>query len=234
MSQHSLTKRRIYKNLENQKFGNLTVIKMALSERDRQGWECLCDCGNVVVLETSRLLRGECRTCGKCQHKCHGDLTGKQIKNWTVLRQSNKRPIKYICKCVCGKEKELTKYVLVRPQLIGHCGCIDKAKRTEEQEQRNLLRRNRNKFILRDDYTCQLCGKKKESYKLKNHHIFPFKSHIHLRLDSNNILILCSKCHLLVHGEHSFNNIDMRYQKILLEIMNWKITEPKYQPIKIE
>lgn len=227
---------RFYKHLEGNKYGKLTVIKEGISKRSKQGWECLCDCGNIVVLETSSLVKGNNKSCGKCVRKTYPDLTGTTIKQWTLLKRFNTKTgyVKYICQCVCENKKEIFLSNLMKDTLTGHCGCINKVKRTTEQEQRNLLRRNRTKIILRDNTTCQLCGVKKLNYKLKSHHILPFKSFPNLRLDSENIIVLCSKCHLLVHGGHSFNNIDIKYQKILLEIMKWKITEPGYRPIKIE
>ena len=37
------------------------------------------------------------------------DLTGQQINEWKVLKYLGNR--KYLCKCSCGKEKEVSGYV---------------------------------------------------------------------------------------------------------------------------
>ena len=47
---------RIYTELEGKKFNHLLVVSKAVSKRGKQGWKCLCDCGNEVILETSTVF----------------------------------------------------------------------------------------------------------------------------------------------------------------------------------
>ncbi|KKL26671.1 hypothetical protein LCGC14_2392970 [marine sediment metagenome] len=50
---------------------------------------------------------------------------------------------------------------------------------------------------IRDDYTCQSCGKR--GYKLNAHHILSFTEFSHKRFDIKNGITLCRKCHKEVH-----------------------------------
>ena len=54
------------KNLVNNKYGMLTVIKY-ISERDSNGkvlWKCKCDCGNEVISRGESLVSGNTQSCG--------------------------------------------------------------------------------------------------------------------------------------------------------------------------
>ena len=56
-------------NLIGQKFGKLTVIERADDYISKQGqhhtrWRCLCDCGNVVIKNTSFFKNGKVFNCG--------------------------------------------------------------------------------------------------------------------------------------------------------------------------
>ena len=55
----------------------------------------------------------------------------------------------------------------------------------------------RDNVLKRDDYTCQRC--KKRGGDLHAHHIKPFVQYPDSRLDIDNGLTLCAKCHRNVH-----------------------------------
>lgn len=50
------------------KFGRLTIVARAGSEKhngfSRKLWECVCECGNHIVLHTKKLTSGNTRSCG--------------------------------------------------------------------------------------------------------------------------------------------------------------------------
>ena len=64
----------------------------------------------------------------------------------------------------------------------------------------NKIQRNRAEYIKwrtevykRDNYTCQCCGSR--GYSLNAHHLHSFAKYPELRLDVNNGITLCAKCH---------------------------------------
>ena len=48
------------------------------------------------------------------------------------------------------------------------------------------------------NYECQICGSHKS---LHVHHILPFAEYAGLRLNVNNLTVLCRDCHILVHSK---------------------------------
>lgn len=65
-------------DLTNQKFGKLTVIKYAGSDRDRSSWKCECECGNIVVVNQMELTRGDTLSCG-CLRSSFGELRIEEL-----------------------------------------------------------------------------------------------------------------------------------------------------------
>jgi hypothetical protein len=54
------------KNLINQKFEKLTVIEYVGKQDRREGvfWNCLCECGNKVIVHRKELSNGDSKSCG--------------------------------------------------------------------------------------------------------------------------------------------------------------------------
>lgn|SRR5574344_168230 len=69
-------------NLTGQRFGKLTVIDKALnikeeSGQDRTTWNCLCDCGKMIIVKTINLRSGDTQSCG-CT-RSHGETKIEQF-----------------------------------------------------------------------------------------------------------------------------------------------------------
>lgn len=117
------------KNLKGQKFGKLLVVDRAENYKDgRTRWKCQCDCGNIVDVMSTNLLRENTKSCGCFSGECISkskvdDLAGKRYGKLTVLHRVDKRGKNsaWYCKCDCGNEKEISAVALKRGQKS--CGC---------------------------------------------------------------------------------------------------------------
>ncbi len=61
----------------------------------------------------------------------------------------------------------------------------------------------------RDNRTCKRCGTKPTKHHyIHHHHIGSWEKHPELRLNPDNIITLCAKCHSFIHSKH---NIKQEY-----------------------
>lgn len=68
----------IYKDLTGRIFGKLTVSKLHGQNKNTQFvWDCLCECGNVTKVITTRLIRGTTKSCGCNRSLVHSKEPGK-------------------------------------------------------------------------------------------------------------------------------------------------------------
>jgi 5-methylcytosine-specific restriction endonuclease McrA len=68
-------------------------------------------------------------------------------------------------------------------------------------------------YLLSKQDKCKICGNKKS---LEMHHLKGQSSHPELKYDLNNIMILCTDCHDVVHGNH----VEIKAKGILKRVMN--------------
>lgn len=118
-------------DLTGRRFGKLIVVSRNPYFEDHYcTWNCQCDCGGQIVVNTKRLTRGTVTNCGcipKTDFK-HGsipaDLTGEVFGNLTVLeRTENKgRYTAWLCQCDCGNRLVVTTQNL-RSGHTKSCGC---------------------------------------------------------------------------------------------------------------
>lgn len=72
-------------------------------------WNCKCDCGEIIQLDTRCLQRRTVKDCG-CETKVRPgqkDLTGKRFGRLIALRPveiNMKGPVIWCCRCDCGNE----------------------------------------------------------------------------------------------------------------------------------
>ena len=135
--------------------GHLTVVKE--TERDSRSirrYECVCDCGKVVVLRSNHFYptRLFCsRQCSFLSCKRTLNLTGKKFHRWFVLGiAKTKKESWWHCKCDCGTERTLRGWMLTGGESKS-CGCylrdIKSTGRTPEQEM--AVRRERCRLSAR-------------------------------------------------------------------------------------
>lgn len=78
-------------DLTGNKYGRLLVTSRAANKIEHSGrkrtmWNCICDCGNTVIVDSDHLRSGHSKSCG-CITKKHG-LFGKRIyKIWDGMKQ---------------------------------------------------------------------------------------------------------------------------------------------------
>ena len=69
----------------------------------------------------------------------------------------------------------------------------------------------RNSVYGRDNFTCQICGKKCRKKDIISHHIKSFSEYPKLRFDIDNGITLCRGCHKKVHKEIGY---ETRFLKV--------------------
>lgn len=84
-------------NIQNKKFGNLFVVSKANNIGRFTAWNCLCDCGESVVVRTGGLTSGNTKSCGCLRKKVsetnftkHGHKTNRkpspEYTSWSLMR----------------------------------------------------------------------------------------------------------------------------------------------------
>lgn len=56
--------RQVLKNEITNRYGKLLVINRAPNVKTTAAWECMCDCGNIIVTTGARLRNGTVKSCG--------------------------------------------------------------------------------------------------------------------------------------------------------------------------
>lgn len=121
-------------DLSGRRFGMLTVISQSVEVVDgkRQSvCHCRCNCGKYVDVPAFCLSRKDGSppkqqrlSCG-CKRYVE-DLSGRRIGILSVIRKTGTTPkggTMYLCRCDCGKEKEIAAYQLASGEAKS-CGCL--------------------------------------------------------------------------------------------------------------
>lgn len=232
--------REFRENLTGKRFGRWKVIKFAcIDKASKHTWLCECKCGNKGVIRGESLRRGDSQSCG-CLHKeCTSekklhDLSGQTFFYLLVLyrdenRGKNKKYTSWKCRCICGYIITVIADNLISGQTQS-CGCITIANRDKRRKMRRSNRNYRSriykdwrsKVFRRDNYTCQICGKK--GGRMAVHHKDAWHWCISRRYEINNGVTLCGGkkgCHMAFHKiygkmyntEEQFLQFQSRYSK---------------------
>lgn len=114
------------KDITGQKYGKLVAIRPT-DERKRGYvvWECKCECGNTVNIESDGLISGRKKSCG-CNAKGQ-QIEGKRFGRLIAIRpteeRSKKGSIMWECQCDCGNTKFISRAALEGGN-VKSCGCL--------------------------------------------------------------------------------------------------------------
>ena len=117
-------------DISNQRFGKLIAIRPTGEKRNNSPmWECQCDCGNVVSVQSSNLRSGHTQSCGCIRAERRAkDLTGQRFGKLVALRPTDMRKnnqVVWECACDCGSTAFVASYNLQVGRETS-CGCEKK------------------------------------------------------------------------------------------------------------
>lgn len=154
-----------------QKFGNLTIVSFFGIKQKRKHWNCKCDCGNVSVVSTTNLKRGNSKRCSNScvliQRYNYQDLSDKRFGHLLVVSKSESktknRGVLWLCLCDCGKELLIPSNSLTSGNTKS-CGCkqylIEKHKDLIPSSYINTIKQNAIKrnieYTVSEDYLYSL------------------------------------------------------------------------------
>lgn len=131
-------------DLTGQRFGRLTVLNRTENNGKNVQWNCVCDCGNHIVVPTIRLRQGKTRSCGCLQKeeaskRMSEQLIGKTFGLLTVIDRvgvDKWNSVIWQCRCECGDYTKVTTKDLKGKHTVS-CGC-HRRKMTGERSQKDL------------------------------------------------------------------------------------------------
>lgn len=86
-----------FKNIEGERFTRLVVNKYMGKDSDNKSiWQCICDCGNTIVVRTNSLTNGNTKSCG-CFKK---DQISKSLYKHGMARKQQSRLYKIWCNMI--------------------------------------------------------------------------------------------------------------------------------------
>lgn len=152
----------------------LTVINRAENTSEgRAQWNCLCECGNSLIVLGKNLRNGNTKSCGclskekasqrmyaKYQQEANQKIIGKKFGKLTVIKDSGLRSpqghIIFECQCECGNICYRIGSNLLsnekRPEYIPSCGCLNSA-----GEAKIIKILNQNNIVFEQQKTFESC-----------------------------------------------------------------------------
>ncbi len=119
-------------DLTGKRFNRLKVIKRAQVDKKDPHWECVCDCGEEIIVNGGALRHGYSQSCGclgieRRREKTIVDIAGKRFGNLVAIKpvegKSKKQGVYWLCKCDCGNEHTVLSHNL-RYGMTKSCGCL--------------------------------------------------------------------------------------------------------------
>lgn len=116
-----------FNDLTGQTFGDWKVIEYCGPGTRKYVCKCI-KCGNIKEITSYGLTKGTQRTCMECATRAKKVEVGQKFGDWTVIGLVEGRPTHVLCRCQCGKEKQINKYTLLdgRSTNCGHLKNLDR------------------------------------------------------------------------------------------------------------
>lgn len=181
---------------------------------------CKCECGNINIVQATRLRTGNTKSCGKCYRIEIGDVYG----DLTVISEAGKdsgNRRRLMCKCSCGNIHEVDAYNLRRGD-IKTCGrCNETVFRIEGKVSYGILQDGSEFYfdtlklnLVRkyqwhsdNDRYIKTAGKKGESSRLLHRMIINAKDNkVVDHIDGNPRNNLLTNLRLCTRQENVFNS----------------------------
>ena len=177
--QKELTTKRCTKPMIGKVFGRLTVLEKMYTKKGRGAYyKCICECGNIVIVQGTMLRSKNTTSCGcynkeRTRERCFKDLTGQRFGKLVVqsraddlIQENGRKRVRFLCKCDCGGTIIPTRDTLVAGEVMS-CGCIQS--KGEYLISQILLNNNinfekqfivvpRNEYNSRIESLLKLCG----------------------------------------------------------------------------
>jgi hypothetical protein len=178
------------------------------------------ECGDMRTVCYKSIYKAGHTICVKCVNKRNAKpiKTGTKYGRLVVIKES--KTGYSICKCSCGKTKEIWNTNL-RNGHTNSCGClktesfnnVDRVSEESHGMWKGGVTRGREKHMSqkvykdwrrlvyeRDNYTCQKCGN--QSRRLNAHHLEGYFNCKGKQTDVNNGVTLCYDCHMEFHKKY--------------------------------
>ena len=132
-------------DLTGQTFNRLTVVEyFGTNPWGAREWRCRCSCGNEAFVSTTRLTKGNTRSCGCLRDEAIArvgaatadDLTGRTFGRLTAIKrdgQSRHGQLYWLCQCACGNQKRALRTCLVTGRTKS-CGCLPRGRKPRAVE----------------------------------------------------------------------------------------------------
>ena len=123
-------------NLTGQRFGKLIVLERVKNASDGHAkWKCQCDCGNIIMVNSNVLKKGNTISCGCWRREKASEKAKNSYKNLIdqrfgkliakeYLGSNNKKSVLWRCECDCGNKNFITTSHRLLSGNTKSCGCL--------------------------------------------------------------------------------------------------------------
>jgi len=129
-------------NILGKKFGRRTVIEAPFRiSKSQFSCKCVCECGNIKLVNVSSLLLGRAGKCRACPLDSKIKI-GSRLGSRTIIKQVENhvstRGRQYLTRCDCGQEKIVRSCDLANNRSLICRSCTSKLVMTNYNKSKNI------------------------------------------------------------------------------------------------